>query len=526
MNTSSAPGHLFVTHGDLTQIALDDIIVPCDDRLNVTMAFKALLGDTVPGDRHWIRPAGHTPPRDFASDDRRPLLLPQPHDGPRVWLFNSALSGTGADRESDLNWLISGIQSTFAEIGKHAAPPRSGAAPRARPTIGLPIVGVGEGGFAGMRARVIARLLSTLSEIAGAPGHADIVLVTLSRSDYAAIQAHRPKPAPPRMVEESEVARLAGLAREGNLVAFLGSGIGRSAGLPDWSGLLGSLAKQTSWDEALQAEVLALPPEDAAEALSKGLGNDPRRMQALIVEAVRAKRYGLAHSLLASIRMRESVTTNYDDLFEQACATTLGDDLRVLPRQRVTGRQPWLLKLHGDTAEPDSIVLTRSQYLALEVDSVPLASVVQANMVTRHMMFVGYSLSDTDFIRLAHQVQSLFTSYKDVGGPIGTVLTLDPRPAQSLRWEDTLRFLPVAAGDAAEGSRQTEILLDCIGHASCDEAPYLLDSRYHELLTDSDQRLAEALAGVRKSARPEDTTPAWARVRRLLAEFGGSTDES
>ena len=518
MQAAKSPGHLFVTHGDLCQLALDDVLVPCDTDLNVTSSFAPLLGASVPGDNDWIRPAGHSTPQHFTHADRRPLLISQEEGAPRVWLINSAFAGVGLADKAALGWLLAGLRSALATIESFPVPPLH---QRARRTIGIPMIGVGEGGFDGMRDDVIRQLLAELTQAVRQPGQSDIVVVAWQRSDYAAIQQHRPQPTPPPMVTGGEVDRLARLAMNGDLVAFIGAGVGRSAGLPDWNQLLEALAAQTKWDHDMRGAILRLPPEDAAEALKKELRDG---LQDLIVAAVSAERYGLSHSLLASMRMREVVTTNYDDLFERACARPHDGNLKVLPRQRVTGRQPWLLKLHGDAAVPESIVLTRSQYLDFDTRSAPLAAVVQANMVTRHMLFVGYSLSDNNFIRLAHQVQDLFGQYGDANELLGTVITLAPSPAASFLWKDNLQYVAVAEMDSKEGSRQTEILLDCIGRAACDEAPYVLDHKYGELLSDEDRRLAESLKSLAEAAQEGHESQAWIKVRRLLADLGGGED--
>lgn len=70
----------------------------------------------------------------------------------------------------------------------------------------------------------------------------------------------------------------------------------------------------------------------------------------------------LAHALLASLPIRESVTTNYDDLFEQA-AKCCGRPVAILPYDSVRDSDRWLLKLHGDAAHGDDIVITRDGYL-------------------------------------------------------------------------------------------------------------------------------------------------------------------
>jgi hypothetical protein len=178
------------------------------------------------------------------------------------------------------------------------------------------------------------------------------------------------------------------------------------------------------------------------------------------------------------------------------------------------------LKLHGDIAVPESIVQTRAQYMNFDSKSVPLAAVVQAHMVTRHVLFIGYAMSDSNFLRLAHQVRDLFQQFRGEEALGGTVITLTPRPAHSYLWEGNLTFLPVEDEDTNEGRRQTEILLDCIGHAACDEAPYLLNSRYAELLSGPDRELLHVLGQVRHAAHQKHGTAAWNRVHDLLAALG------
>lgn len=217
----------------------------------------------------------------------------------------------------------------------------------------------------------------------------------------------------------------------------------------------------------------------------------------------------LTHALLASLRIREAVTTNYDTLYENAAIVPHGEMLKVLPRERRSADEPWLLKLHGDIKLDNSIVLTREQYLRFDSDSTPLASVVQSLMVTKHMLFVGYSLSDENFIRLARQVRQLFRA-AGTAGPVGTVLTLFGNPARDRLWKDDLEFIPMAPpviadpGDCRKSptdaefvsaARKLEIFLDQLAVASCDNAAYVLTSA----ITNSSRRVTDAWR--RRSAR-------------------------
>lgn len=506
---------MFVVHGDLTKLGLDDIVVPCDARLNVTRGFETLLGTTEKGDRHgWIRPVGVQVPEHFDGNDRHPILLGEQADEPRVWLFNSAISKDDREEEN-LAWLRAGLQSLFQAVTEHPADPLFG---RSRRTIGIPMVGVGEGGFEQMRAEVIDGLLDEIQASSAGTQHPDIVVVAWERSDYAALQMRRPEPEVPRGVNPKQLKQLGLLASRGELVAFLGAGVSKSAGLPDWKELLSQLAMAAQLQDLERDDVLKLAPEDAAEALRNKLGH---KLGEQLRSRFQSERCGLSHSLVASMRLHEVVTTNYDNLFEMASERPHDGGLAVLPRERLDAGRPWLLKLHGDLEKPDTIVLTRSQYFEFDTDSAPLASVVQSQMVTKHLMFVGYSGSDLNFIRLAHQVRALFRRYQpdETSASIGTVVALGAHPAESLLWKGVLDYLEVdATGD--EGGRQVEILLDCLAHEACDESPYLLDARYKLLLNDSDGKLAEALADIASSGAVGADTAAWKGMKALLREFG------
>ncbi|WP_418605992.1 hypothetical protein [Georgenia sp. SUBG003] len=72
-------------------------------------------------------------------------------------------------------------------------------------------------------------------------------------------------------------------------------------------------------------------------------------------------------------------------------------------------------------------------------------------MLTRHLLVVGASMTDDNFLRLAHEV----TAFRerdpphgddDGAPPIGTVVTLSPKPAQERLWEGRFRYLTMSDG--------------------------------------------------------------------------------
>ena len=83
------------------------------------------------------------------------------------------------------------------------------------------------------------------------------------------------------------------------------------------------------------------------------------------------------------------------------------------------------------SSRPKSIVLSRDDYLRFEGEGVALAGIVQAMVLTRHMLFVGYSLSDDNFHRLVHQVRTAIGSQER---PVGRSFRYGSDAALAIAW--------------------------------------------------------------------------------------------
>jgi hypothetical protein len=146
-------------------------------------------------------------------------------------------------------------------------------------------------------------------------------------------------------------------------------------------------------------------------------------------------------------------------------------------------------------------------------------------MMTKHLLFVGYSMSDDNVIRLARQIQ-LFRANHGHPEPraVGTVLVPSVDPVKARLWEGMLDYvqLPRPATDPA---RNLMIFLDLVGMHACADLHYFFDSRYEGLLNSEEVRLKDALFGI---ARFADTTAVGPGVRhalrRLLDELGYADD--
>jgi hypothetical protein len=346
----------------------------------------------------------------------------------------------------------------------------------------------------------------------------DVALVMKDGAQYAAAQAVRLS-----LMGDNAWASLDGrllnkandlayLAGRQELVLFLGAGVSQGAGLPSWGGLLANLAGE---DLAGDPDFQGLSPLDQARVIQRQLPEDLPLRRA-VANRLRANHYSLAHALLAALPVGEVVTTNYDRLFEMA-SEAIGRPVNVLPYQAGGGGQRWLLKLHGCVTRPDDIVLTREDYLRYEAGRAALAGIVQAMLITRHMLFVGFSLNDDNFHRIADTVRRAVQRQ-----PFGTSLAVAANKLLPQLWAGDLDW--VELGDLPHSARTLEIFLDRLAAKAVATTDHFFDPRYEATLGEAELRLRNELTKLGEFAASvpakDRRGAAWAEVQRLLARLG------
>jgi NAD-dependent SIR2 family protein deacetylase len=107
------------------------------------------------------------------------------------------------------------------------------------------------------------------------------------------------------------------------------------------------------------------------------------------------------HQELSTIHQIENIiTTNWDDYFERECAavpfvTAKDFALWEIPRRKV-------FKIHGSLSNISSIVATKEDYDGCyrELTRGAIGAALKAMLSTKTIVFVGYSLNDSDFIKI------------------------------------------------------------------------------------------------------------------------------
>lgn len=517
-------GHVFIIRGELQRLACDTWLVSTSARAR-------------PQD-NWFLP-DYTGPRNGVpfvdGGPRVQSLKGLPPDQPQPWL---GYIGAAAQKPS---WYVDGAVE-FAHAAAEAIV-NAGKPPlfdRAKSLLALPIVGTGKGGAAEQAGEVVQELLPQLENFVAkrfqGDREFDVVLVCKRASSYAAAQAERVHrkswPIDLTDAQRKEADLLAQHALAGRLALFLGAGISIAAGLPSWHDLLKTLAQEAGMsDKECQALSDLKNAMDQATIIERRWHERGAKLGPAVKEELgRRKHYALTHALLAALPVREVITTNYDQLFDEAWKLTDPDGLSILPGDIKPNTRRWLLKMHGCLSDPDKIVLTRASYTRYDEQLPALAGIVQAFLVTRHVLFVGFSLTDDNFHRIVDAVRRLLNS-TGLSKQIGTSLTLGHGGLAEVLWDKDLHRVRMDERQQtngfprAEAARRLEIFLDYLLSRTRNTAHLLEGNRFNANLTPGERRLRDALNRFLKELEDGDPqqireTVAWSQIERLLVNLG------
>lgn len=195
--------------------------------------------------------------------------------------------------------------------------------------------------------------------------------------------------APPRELVE-EIA-------SGDGALFVGAGLSRGAGLPDWNELI----------QPLLFELHDCPPEASPADIAQYYDLEYGRSR--LVRKVRdrlnsiAVRPTVVHQELLRLPVGDIYTTNLDDLLEQALRQWHQPFHTIVEAADLgysSSNETQLFKLHGDLSRPESIVLTSRDYEAYSRNHAVILSQLRITLGRKTMLFLGYSARDPDLRRV------------------------------------------------------------------------------------------------------------------------------
>ncbi|MDC0708725.1 SIR2 family protein [Stigmatella sp. ncwal1] len=213
--------------------------------------------------------------------------------------------------------------------------------------------------------------------------------------------------------------------QQSRCVVFVGAGLSAGAGLPTWRRLL---------LDVIDEVVASLPDGAQYEAELKQLVDQGKLLE---VADYCKEQLGAAHHQFLTGRLRGDttplspahlqvmqlpfsawVTTNYDKLLERAYSEVKGGFPKTLTHKDTDALGlllfeggPFILKAHGDIDRPETVVLTSRDYSEIIHANPAFNEVFTSLLLTKALLFVGFSLSDPDFRLLMDRQLTHFKGY-------------------------------------------------------------------------------------------------------------------
>lgn len=374
--------HIFVTPGDLTQLAADAIAFSASNSLNrdgnLCSSFEANI----------------QPFADWYRQLRRSQAMPVPV-GSTFWMPLDdvrkphgvvVVVSTGRDRMADkpgvsVRNAIDTAVTKLRESGR-----------RDRLLIALPAFRVGKGGDHHQRMQSALAQLQAAKAALAAHDQVDVAFLTYTPALYRIfLEARRAVVGPAPAASHPALDHA---LRDGACVLFVGAGMSSGAGLPGWNELIARLSRDLQIAPSPRLDNL-----DLAQWYREQFGNE-RLADVLRATFAKSGLPTVAHYLLMALPVRHVITTNYDHLLESALTALKRHPVPVVRQEDVAhtgGASTYVVKLHGDADHPADIVLSRDDYHSFFEKRPAMALLLEGLMLNRTFLFVGYSLRDPNF---------------------------------------------------------------------------------------------------------------------------------
>jgi hypothetical protein len=396
--------HIFIAHGDLTQLAVDAVAYSSSTHLTAdgdlypaflkhvagfALAFGNLADKHAPcrvGDAFWLPMPGPALPR-----------------GVVVVAATGRSPGADFAQKSQLA-VENALETAIAALRKVTSKDD-------RLLIALPTFRQGQGGDRHRRLESGQAQIAAAEKVLKRHAKVDVAFVTYTADSYQIyLQARRTVlSAPPCPFQGHSLANLEDAIRHRRCVLFLGAGLSQGAGLPSWANLVAQLEKELAIAAKGRNDLDYFL--DLAQWYRERFGPERLADHIRATFACDSAKPTLAHYLLLSLPVRQVVTTNYDDLIEKTLTAVRRYPIKISRREDVirTGEREGVcvVKLHGDVADADDIVLSRDDFDGFFRDRPAMAALLEGLLLNQTFFFVGYGLRDPNFRQIHDRIAAM-----------------------------------------------------------------------------------------------------------------------
>ena len=395
--------HLFVAPGDITQLSAHAVAFSASSYLSpgghLYPAFEAHFPAFAP----WYEKLRDDQARERRVGDAFWMTL-DPKQKPHGIVVVVSTGGDATEEDKAALAVRAALDEAVRRL-------RDELGVKGRLLVALPTFRLGGGGDRGRRLHSARVQIKAALEALERLDEVDAAFIAYTPTLYHMfLEARRDVLGPPPN-DPMRPADLCAALSAGDCVLFVGAGMSRGAGLPDWTELIDRLAADLHLKPPARFDYL-----DLAQWYAEQFGRDAlgKAVHDTFHHACAALRPTLAHYLLLSLPIRIVITTNYDNLLERALAALKRYPLRILRQEDVprTGRGPGVhvVKLHGDAAHPDEIVLTRDDYDEFFQRRPAMALLLEGLMLNRTFFFVGYGLKDPNFRQIYSRITRMLAN--------------------------------------------------------------------------------------------------------------------
>ena len=153
-------------------------------------------------------------------------------------------------------------------------------------------------------------------------------------------------------------------------------------------------------------------------------------------------------------------------------------------------------------------MLTRQDYIRYESRRQALSGIVQSLLITKKMLFVGFSLQDDNFHRILDSVKRV--AVQDKNDTLGTALFLLEERFLGDLFQGDINLVsmlqPTAAptgDDWGHSARLLEIFVDYVSSQQNRMTSYLLDAKFSSCLSKADIKLRDEILDFMNNVSPE-----------------------
>ena len=197
---------------------------------------------------------------------------------------------------------------------------------------------------------------------------------------------------------DQDIRFLAEELEKGKLVVFVGAGVSKNSGLPDWKELIKDYAEYRGIKEFTLKEYLTIPEEVFERYGSlKYYEIAEKRLSGKYVP-------NSVHRILKKMDLIYIITTNYDTLIEDEIK-----NLQVVSKDEdlpYTSSNRMLIKMHGNF-ENKNIVLKKSDYDNYEKKFPLISTLIKGLFTTNTILFIGYSYNDINVQQIMNWIKEI-----------------------------------------------------------------------------------------------------------------------